>query len=808
MSKELFLAVKNNDIGRVSALIAGGANVNIADEYGYTPLHVAVMHGHIDVVNILMASKANVDAMDKTYKYTPLYWAARNGYIEIVKVLIAGKASVNTANKYGYTPLHEAAQNGYIEIVGILILGKADVNTADEYGYTPLHGATQYGHIDVVNALIAGKANVNVVDEKELTPLHLAVQNGCVKIVKALLEEKADPLLGKRDFETLKYLVELIKNDSSKKVGVTQQNKEHMNDKYELLKYSFLFRRDCSFIDVVGKDILGNLMHKWFADASNLPPVQKKLSGELLSIFGGFLCCHNENYNDHITRLENFLRESKSNEDLKNILDLKRGESKLTVLHVLSSINDPLVEEFIKLLLEAGASHDMEDDRKRTPLDIAIGNHNYSVEKYFLTDKQKSLIKELRSALCNPTELEEFLNKHKDNKNLKRILNLHDYEGKSLFFEPIRDTLCSNGTSFKEAENLLLKAGAIDHEELDGKEYLLKSGTLWDNLILNQREKLKWFFHEVGKVQNMKKLEQVVNEAIKSGVRFNFPHQGSIYNNAYESKYSFTDYVIKKISDLKKSSQIASDIEVASGIVCKLVSEGALLYNISSMCVIDELEKFEGHKTNMKEAYAKYVNNTLEFMEIVKSAATGRVKNAKMDNSTFYLEYSEESTIDVAKITDGARDLGLTQGEIKYGRDIIKIGKSEVEIITANGIRDYTDLADGSDIVLTFYTSLGELEVNLYPDKKDKDKIIVEVSNKEEILEKFKNCKEELGKNCSFGGYRVCDAIEQGYFERSGKLMRSEAMSQSNGQTKKSSWVVREEIRRAPSFEETVSRCT
>ncbi|WP_341812521.1 hypothetical protein [Wolbachia endosymbiont (group A) of Conops quadrifasciatus] len=272
------------------------------------------------------------------------------------------------------------------------------------------------------------------------------------------------------------------------------------------------------------------------------------------------------------------------------------------------------------------------------------------------------------------------------------------------------------------------------------------------------------------------------------------------YGKKYESRYNFADYVIKRISDLKKSSQ---DIKIASGIVCKLVSEGALLYNINSMCVIDELEKFEGHKTNMKKAHEEYVNNTLKFMEIVKSAATGKVKNAKMDNSTFYLEYSEDSKIDVAKITDGARSLGLTQGEIEYGRDIIRIGKSEVEIITQKGIRHYTDLADGSNIVLTFYTSLGELEVNLYPDKQDK--IIVEVSNKKEILEKFKNCKEELGKNCSLGGYSVYDAIEQGYFERSGKLMRSEAMSQSNG--KIGPLTKLDEIRGASSFKETVSRC-
>ncbi|GFQ69412.1 ANK_REP_REGION domain-containing protein [Trichonephila clavata] len=337
------------------------------------------------------------------------------------------------------------------------------------------------------------------------------------------------------------------------------------------------------------------------------------------------------------------------------------------------------------------------------------------------------------------------------------------------------------------------------------RKYSPKSRSLWSNLIQVSRESyVKFLVLKYLKAQDIDQLEKVVDEAIKSGVRFNFSQQISPDETIgkWGRKYNLLDCIIARISELGKNPKVASDI------VCKLVSKGAVLHNSSSIDVINTLEsEFKDHKTNMKKAYEEYVNNTLEFMKIAKNAANGEVKDAKMDNSTFYLEYSEDSKIDVAKITDGARSLGLTQGEIEYGRDIIKIGKSEVEIITQKGIRYYTDLADGSDIVLTFSTSLGELEVNLYPDKQDKDKIIVEVSNKKEILEKFKNCKEELGENCSLGGYLVYDAIEQGYFERSGKLMRSEAMSQSNGQTKKSSWVEREEIRRAPSFEETVSRC-
>jgi hypothetical protein len=106
------------------------------------------------------------------------------------------------------------------------------------------------------------------------------------------------------------------------------------------------------------------------------------------------------------------------------------------------------------------------------------------------------------------------------------------------------------------------------------------------------------------------------------------------------------------------------------------------------MDVINTLElKFKDYKANIVRAYEDHTKRTLEFLKIVKSAASGQLCDVRIDNITSYLEYSEDSIINVAEITNGARNLGLTQGEVGYGRDIIKIGKSEVEIITENGIR-------------------------------------------------------------------------------------------------------------------------
>ncbi len=826
----------------VKALIEKGAIVNIVGEDNYTPLRLATQNGHTEIEDILVEKGAIVD------ECTMLRFSARNGYTEEVKALIEKGVNVNAVDIMGYTSLHFAAKNGHTEVIKALIEKGADVNAVNQNGWAPLHFAAQMGHTEIVNVLIENGANVNVLSESDkVTPLYLAVQNGHAETVKALMKKGANPLLENKSYRTLKRLTELIKNNSlehlPKKAEETTTG-EQVDDEYELLKYSLLFRNGYSLIDTVGKDTFDNLICTWFADVSGLTPKQNKLNKKLLSILKDLLYFGDEDI------LHDFLLEN-NNDDLKYILNLTRGESGLTILHVISSMDGKLAEKYVNLLLEAGADPNKKDDRgktplhyasynnigslikagadpnaqdsekrtplhcaagigdeksvnvllehgadsskkdkqEKTPLQVATDNHNYHVERHFLTDNQKRLCTELgrivdaEDFFTDFTELKGFLSKYKSTQDLKRILNLRDCQGKSEILLNLRIVFYSRHfrdceAPYEKVERLLLKAGAIDYERLDRKEHSPESGTLWDNLILNQQQKLKMFLDEVGAAQDMNQLEQVVTEAIESGVRFNFLiHPGEMM---YQDTYNFTDYVMKKISTLKKSSKVENDIEVASGIVCKLVSKGAVLHNLSSIDVIDTLEsEFKDHKTNMKKAYEEYVNNTLEFMEIVKSAATGRVKNAKMDNSTFYLEYSEDSTINVAKITDGARNLGLTQGEIEYGRDIIRIGKSEVEIITKDGIRHYTDLADGSDMVLTFPTSLGELEVRLYPDMRNKDLIRVEVNN-QDLLKQLKGCKEEIGKNCLLGELSVNEAIEQGFFDRSGKLRQpSETMSSS-----------------------------
>ena len=104
-------------------------------------IHEAAEEGNIEVVKQHLAAGTDLSAKNGDYQWTPLHAAASKGHKDIVQLIIAKAADVNAINIFGETPLHRASLSGYEEVIALLITNGADVNVQDINGTTSLDWA-------------------------------------------------------------------------------------------------------------------------------------------------------------------------------------------------------------------------------------------------------------------------------------------------------------------------------------------------------------------------------------------------------------------------------------------------------------------------------------------------------------------------------------------------------------------------------------------------------------------------------------------------------------------------------------------
>jgi uncharacterized protein len=155
----LALAAKFGNEQVIQRLIAAGADVNAVERVnGETPLFSAIEKMRAPAcIRLLIDAGCDVNRL-RNDGATPLIRAVRNGLLDVVKMLIAAGAVIDARDSGGMTALlHAAKWQSNPAFCDVLLAAGADAAVVDKYGVTAvMHARAQ--HRDAVSGLLATKA--------------------------------------------------------------------------------------------------------------------------------------------------------------------------------------------------------------------------------------------------------------------------------------------------------------------------------------------------------------------------------------------------------------------------------------------------------------------------------------------------------------------------------------------------------------------------------------------------------------------------------------------------------------------------
>ncbi|MBC7503209.1 MAG: ankyrin repeat domain-containing protein, partial [Herminiimonas sp.] len=161
---------------RIAILAALGANPNATDQNGNTPMLIAAKRNDGDVVGVvkaLVAQGADVNIAGEGANM-PIHYAAGKDNIPLVATLLENGARLEVVNQKCNSPMHLAAtfsDNG--RMIDFLVQAGHRIDIGDLHDNHPIHHAALNAvSFEPLRALLRHGANINQHNWNRLTPLH------------------------------------------------------------------------------------------------------------------------------------------------------------------------------------------------------------------------------------------------------------------------------------------------------------------------------------------------------------------------------------------------------------------------------------------------------------------------------------------------------------------------------------------------------------------------------------------------------------------------------------------------------------
>jgi ankyrin repeat protein len=207
----------------ILAMLAGyGANVNIRDSQGLTPVLHAVLNGQAAALQTLIEAHADIDEFDANgvptvllaaaknhapvaailmdaspaarsgrHRFDMMVHAARHRSDALMEVLKQRQTSLEVKNRHGITPLLKAIFNNDLGAVQFLIGHGADIESPDLLGNTPLLVASRVADLDITRFLLERHANLEHLNNGQMTALMFAAKQGNYPALEIFISAKA-----------------------------------------------------------------------------------------------------------------------------------------------------------------------------------------------------------------------------------------------------------------------------------------------------------------------------------------------------------------------------------------------------------------------------------------------------------------------------------------------------------------------------------------------------------------------------------------------------------------------------------------
>lgn len=117
-------------VAAASVTTAAPELLESADEDGLTPMHLAVIQGNMALVNLLLANKANINAVDNE-GHSVVHWAT--GKLYFILMCVA---------KYRFHLFHFKVC-GEVDALRALLAAGADISKTDLNGGSPVSGSIE-----------------------------------------------------------------------------------------------------------------------------------------------------------------------------------------------------------------------------------------------------------------------------------------------------------------------------------------------------------------------------------------------------------------------------------------------------------------------------------------------------------------------------------------------------------------------------------------------------------------------------------------------------------------------------------------